>query len=104
MATRRPWRSCHRSAQTVAYKTERPTSATPSQQRRACHARNVRSSFSQWDAVTERELRFSVEPPEEAALQASLDEALTGRRARGPPFPPALHSSPPTASFFPPPH
>src|SRR5450755_3383700 len=43
----------------------------------------VRSSFSQWDAVTERELRFSVEPPEEAALHASLDEALTGRRTQG---------------------
>jgi hypothetical protein len=54
--------------------------ATP----RASRAK-VRSSFSQWDAVTERELRFFLEPPEEATLQASQDEALTGRRAQGPP-------------------
>ena len=45
MATRRPWRSCHWSARTVAYKTKRPTSVTPSQQRRACYARMYAVAF-----------------------------------------------------------
>lgn len=63
----------------------RPTSGTPHTPRRAKLRASVRSSSNRWDAIAERQARFSEAPPRRGDAHCPVDEALTGRRTRGPP-------------------
>ena len=81
-----PWRSCQQSAR-VRYVLSEAADAI-SAERAASRKKSARAyagSSSRWNAAAVRRLRFADASPRRGDAHCPVDEALTGRRARGPP-------------------